>query len=75
MVFEKELNEINFERLKNALVYIKDNLTDSDNKIYLTVDSLIDINMNNLFLRKVNVKSCGYNKMYIDKDLIEYKLY
>ena len=75
MVFEKELNEINCERLKNALVYIKDNLTDSDKKIYLTVDSLIDINMNNLFLRKVNVKSCGYNKMYIDKDLIEYKLY
>ena len=47
--------------------------------MYLTVDSLIDINniitgWNNITLRKVNVKQCGYNKMYMDKDLIEHKL-
>ena len=39
--------------------------------MYLTVDSLIDINViitgsNNLALRKVNVKPCGYDKMYMD---------
>ena len=30
---EKELSEVKFERLKNALVYIKNNLIESDNKI------------------------------------------
>ena len=48
--------------------------------MYLTVDPLIDINniiigSNNLFLRKVNAKPCGYDKMYMDKDLIGDKLY
>ena len=61
-------------------MYIKHNLIDSDNKIYLTIYSLIDINniitgLNNIFLRKVNVKQCEHDKTYIDKDLIEYKLY
>ena len=41
---------------------------DSDNKRYSIVDSLIDIK--NI---KVNVKSCGYDKMYIDEDLKEDK--
>ena len=48
--------------------------------MYLSVDSLTDINnitkgLNNITLRKVNAKSYGYDKMYIDKDLIEDKLY
>ena len=48
--------------------------------MYLSVDSLTDINnitkgLNNITLRKVNAKSHGYDKMYIDKDLIEDKLY
>ena len=52
----------------------------SDNKMYLTVDSLIDISntitdSNNITLGKVCVKPCGYDKMYMDKDLIEDKLY
>ena len=63
LVSEKELSEIKFERFRNGLVYIKSNLVDADNKMYLTVDSLIDINnvitdSNNIFLRKGNVKSC-----------------
>ena len=46
----------------------------------MTVDSLIDINiiislLNNFILRKVSVKPYGWDKIYIDKDLIEYKLY
>ena len=48
--------------------------------MYLTVDSLTDINniitgSNNITLRKVNAKSYGYDKMYIDEDLMEDKLY
>ena len=79
LVSEKELSDINFERLKNVLVYLKNNLIDSDDNMYLTVDSLIDMNnvitgSNNIILRKVNVKLCGYNKMYMGKDLIDNKL-
>ena len=48
--------------------------------MYLYVDSLIDINnittgLNDITLRKVNVKSYGYDKMYMDNDLIKEKLY
>ena len=75
LVSEKDLSDINFERL----TYIKNNLIDSDS-IYLTVDSLINsrniiTSSNNVTLRKVNVRLCGYDKMHIDKDLIEDKLY
>ena len=49
-------------------------------KTFLTVDSLIDINsiitaLNNITKGKINAKTYGYEKMYMDKDLIEYKLY
>ena len=58
----------------------QDNLIDSDNNMYLTVDLLIDkksiiTGLNNITLKKGNVKSYGRDKMYIDKDLIEGKLY
>ena len=48
--------------------------------MYLTVDSLVDINniitgSNNITLTKVTVKSYVYDKMYVDKDLIEDKLH
>ena len=80
LISEKELNDINFERLKIALMYIKSNTIDPDDNMYLNVDSLIDINviitgLNHITLRKVNLKLCGYNEMYMDKDLIEDKLY
>ena len=35
---EKQRTDINFERLRKALIYIKNNLHYSDNKMYLTVD-------------------------------------
>ena len=46
--------------------------------MYLTVGSLIDINniktdSINITLRKVNVKPNGYDKIYVDKILIEDK--
>ena len=48
--------------------------------MYLTVDSLVEINniisgSNNITLRKVNVKPYGFDKVYMDKELIEDKLY
>ena len=57
---EKELHDVNFERLKNKLVYIISIFIDSENNMYLTVDSLIDINniitgLKNITPRKVNV--------------------
>ena len=62
------------------MVYINNNLIDSDGGMYLTVESFLEIsNMmtgsNNSTLRKVNVKPNWYDKKYIDKELIEDKLH
>ena len=53
---------------------------DPGKSIYLTVDLLLDIKniitgRNNIAVRKVNVKPYRYDKMYIDKCLLEDKLY
>ena len=41
--------------------------------MYLTVDlTIVQLTFNTKSLiRKVNTKSCGYDKIYMDKDLIE----
>lgn len=56
----------------------QNNLIDYDDNMYLTADSLIEINnmtaLNNT-LRKATVKLYGFDQMYIDKDLIKDKLY
>ena len=80
LVSEKRLNYINFKRFEKALVYIKNNLIDSDNIVYLTVDSLIDINSlitvsNFVTLRIVTVKPYRCDKMSMHKELIENKLH
>ena len=77
---EKEFTGTNYKRLQKALVYIENNLIGSDGGMYLTVDSLKETNniitgSNNITLRKVNVKPYGFDKMYMDKELIEDKLY
>ena len=66
--------------MKKAFVNIKYNLVDADGNMHLTIGSLIEINSittgsNNISSRKVNVKPYRFNKMYMDKDLIYYKLY
>ena len=65
--------------MQEALDYIKNNLIDSDGGMYLTVDSLTEINIitgsNNITLRKINVNPYGFDKMYMNKELIEDKLY
>ena len=80
LVSEKNLSDINFERLEKSLVHMKNNLTDSDNDMYLTSDSFIDRNniitgSINITLRKFNVKPYGRDKRYMGKYLIEDKLY
>ena len=62
------------------MVYIENDLIDSDGGMYLTDDLLIETNniitgSNNITLRKVNVKPYGFDKMYMDKEIIEDKLY
>ena len=44
LITEKEFTETNYKRLQKALVYIENNLIDSDGGMYLAVDSLIEIN-------------------------------
>ena len=53
------------------MVYIKINLIDSNGSIYLTVDSVIEINniipiSSNITLRKVNVEPYRFDEMYMD---------
>ena len=48
--------------------------------MYLTVGFLIKINniitgSNNITLRKLNVKPYGFDEMFMDKEIIEDKLY
>ena len=57
----------------------KNKLIDSDGGMYLTADSSTQINniitgSNNITLRKVNVKPYGFDKTYMDKELIQEKL-
>ena len=44
LISEKELSKTNSERLKKTLVYMNSNLIYSDGNMYLTVESLIEIN-------------------------------
>ena len=80
LVSEKELNDNNFERLKKSIDIHKKNIFDSNNNMYLTVNLLIDISniitvLNNITLRKGIAKPYGYDKTYMDKNLMEDKLY
>ena len=44
LVSEKEFTETNYERFEKYLVYIENNLIDSDGVMYKIVHSLIEIN-------------------------------
>ena len=78
LITEKEFTDTNYGRLKIVFVFTKRDLIDSDGNMYLTNDSLAEINniitgSNNITLRKVKVKSYRFDKMHMDKDLIEDK--
>ena len=58
LIPENEFTGNNYKRLQKVLVYIENNLIDSDGGMFLTVASLIEINnitagSNNITLRKV----------------------
>ena len=62
------------------LNYIENDLKDYGNNMYFRVDSLIQISniitgQNNITLRKVRVDQYRFDKFFMDKDLIEDKLY
>ena len=66
--------------MKSALKYKNTYLADNNGDLFLTVDSLINLNniitdSGNITLRDVNVKPAGYDKTYMDKSLIEPALY
>ena len=55
-------------KLKKALTYIKKAFIDSGNNVFVTVDTLIDMNklitgLGKITLRKFNVKLHGYDKI------------
>ena len=77
---EDEYSTKNYFRLKTALEYKRQYLTDRRGNLYLTVDSLIRINnlitnSTNTRLRTVNVRHAGYEKEYKDFYLIQPALY
>ena len=78
LITEKEFTDTNYGRLKIVFVFTKSDLIDSDGNMYLTNDSLAEINdiitgSNSITLRKVKVKPYRFDKMHKDKDLIEDK--
>ena len=44
LISEKEFTETNYKRFQKALAYIEINLIHSDGGMYLTIDSLKEIN-------------------------------
>ena len=80
LIDEKELTEINLERLIQARIYKDKELITADNDLLLTVDSLITLNnivtgSQNLSLRSVNVRPAFHKKQYMDFTKIEFELY
>ena len=75
LISEKEVTKTNYKRLQEALVNVKNNLINNDGGLYLTVNSLIEINsiitsVNDISLRKVNVEPHGFDKMCMDTQLV-----
>ena len=77
---EGEFTDYNYELMQSALEYWNTYLIDKNGKLFLTVDSLITLTIiitdsHTLFLRDVNIKPAGFDKVYLDKSLIEQVLY
>ena len=77
---EGEFTDHNYKLMQSALEYWNSYLIDKNGELFFTVDLLITLNniitdSQNLFLRDVNVKPAGFDKMYLDKTLIKSALY
>ena len=61
-------------KIRKSFVYTENNLTDSDGGMFLRVDYLTETNsiiINSNNIKKFNVKPYGFDKMCIDKELIQ----
>ena len=77
---EAKYSEPNYFFMQTALKYKNTYMTDKHDNLFLTVDSLIALNniitgSQYIGLKYVNVKLAGYNKIYMDKSLLEPALY
>ena len=77
---EAKYSEPNYFFMQTALKYKNTYMTDKHRNLFLTVDSLIALNniitgSQYIGLKYVNVKLAGYNKIYMDKSLLEPALY
>ena len=79
LIEEGEFNEVNLRRLTPAYIFKKTFLTTSNNNLYLTLDSLIEINniilnKHTQKLRQTQVKPLAYNFQYMHFSKIETNL-
>ena len=78
---EKEYSDLNYFNMKIALDYKEKYLQNKEGDMFLTVDSLIEVNnlilgKNNTKLRKLNVKPAGYGtNLYFPWWCVESSLY
>ena len=77
---EGEFANHNYDLMQSVLEYQNTYLIDKNGELVLTVVSLITLSniitdSQNLFLRDVNVKPAGFDKLYLEKPLIEPALY
>ena len=69
------------EEFVSAIMSYKEKiLINSDGDMYLIIDTLIEINnimfgSYKIYLRKINVRPCEFDKILIGKDLKEFNLY
>ena len=68
------------EFVSAIMSYKEKKLINSDGDMYLIIDTLIEINnimfgSYKIYLRKINVRLCEFDKILIGKDLKEFNLY
>lgn len=68
------------EFVSAIMSYKEKKLINSDGDMYLIIDTLIEINnimfgSYKIYLRKINVTPCEFDKILIGKDLKEFNLY
>ena len=85
MVLEKILNEeneqsqVNMKLLKKAFIFKKNYLLTENNDLFLTLDSLIEVNnivlnKNNTSLRRCQVRPAGFKFEYMHFSKIDFEL-
>lgn len=77
---EDKYSDLNYYLMQLPFEYRSKYLSNKDGGLFLTVDSLIELNniithSQNSELRRVNVKPAGHSKMYMDRRFVEVSLY